>query len=220
MEACWTAVRQPGPLRAFYERVRARRGHSVAIVAAARKLACLFWCLLSREEDYAFQQPSPTKRKLRQLVFAHRLLDSGLLEGAPMGQICATYVFTFEDGFLYDSDACGDDVPYYEWHGDRPFLVVPYSKTYNDSRYLTNPGFGSPRDLLDTLLMGLDELLREGPERRTMMTACFHARWSGQAGRAAVLRQFLEHALGQPGVRFMRRADIANWWLERYPARR
>ena len=26
----------------------------VAVVAAARKLACLFWCLLTREEDYAY----------------------------------------------------------------------------------------------------------------------------------------------------------------------
>jgi transposase len=67
VEACWTAVRQPGPLHAFYERVRARRGHSVAIVAAARKLACLFWCLLTREDDYAYAQPSLTKKKLRRL---------------------------------------------------------------------------------------------------------------------------------------------------------
>jgi transposase len=67
VEACWSAVRQPGPIKAFYERIRARRGHRIAIVAAARKLACLFWCLLSREEDYAYQQPSLTRRKLRQL---------------------------------------------------------------------------------------------------------------------------------------------------------
>jgi transposase len=67
VEACWTAVRQPGPLHAFYQRVRARRGHSVAIVAAARKLACLFWCLLTREQDYAFAQPSLTAKKLRLL---------------------------------------------------------------------------------------------------------------------------------------------------------
>jgi len=67
VEACWSAVRQPGPLHAFYERIRARRGHSVAIVAAARKLACLFWCLLRREEDYAYAQPSLTKKKLRRL---------------------------------------------------------------------------------------------------------------------------------------------------------
>ena len=32
-----------------------------------------------------------------------------------------------------------------------PMLVVPYSKTYNDSRYLMNPGFASPRDFLDTM---------------------------------------------------------------------
>ena len=59
--------RQPGPLRAFYQRIRARRGHQVAVVAAARKLACLFWCMLTRGEDYAFQQPSLTKKKLRRL---------------------------------------------------------------------------------------------------------------------------------------------------------
>jgi hypothetical protein len=67
VEASWSAVRQPGPMRAFYERIRARRGHQVAIVAAARKLACLFWCLLTRSEDYAYAQPSLTAKKLRRL---------------------------------------------------------------------------------------------------------------------------------------------------------
>jgi hypothetical protein len=33
----------------------------------ARKLACLFWCMLTRGEDYAFGQPSLTKKKLRRL---------------------------------------------------------------------------------------------------------------------------------------------------------
>ena len=67
VEASWSVVRQPGPLHAFYARIRARRGHSVAIVACARKLACLFWCLLTREEDYAYAQPSLTAKKLRLL---------------------------------------------------------------------------------------------------------------------------------------------------------
>jgi len=67
VEASWSTVRQPGPIRAFYERIRARRGHQVAIVAAARKLACLFWCLLKRSEDYAYGQPSLTQKKLRLL---------------------------------------------------------------------------------------------------------------------------------------------------------
>src|SRR5207245_3080971 len=66
-EAAWVAVRTPGPLRAFYERVRARRGAQIALVATARKLGVLFWHLLTREEDYAFERPSLTRRKLRAL---------------------------------------------------------------------------------------------------------------------------------------------------------
>ena len=67
VEAACSAVLQPGPLRAFYQRVRARRGHGKAIVATARKLAILFWCMLTRSEDYAHQQPSLTRKKLRRL---------------------------------------------------------------------------------------------------------------------------------------------------------
>jgi transposase len=67
VEAAASVVRQPGPLHAFYERIRGRRGHGKAIVASARKLATLFWCLLTRGEDYAHQQPSLTAKKMRQL---------------------------------------------------------------------------------------------------------------------------------------------------------
>jgi transposase len=67
VEAAWSVVRQPGPLHAYYERIRARRGHGKAVVAAARKLASLFWYLLTRGEDYAHQQPSVTAKKLRLL---------------------------------------------------------------------------------------------------------------------------------------------------------
>jgi hypothetical protein len=50
VEAAWSVVQQPGPLRAFYERIRARRGNKIAVVACARKLAVLFWCLLSLQQ--------------------------------------------------------------------------------------------------------------------------------------------------------------------------
>jgi peptidoglycan/xylan/chitin deacetylase (PgdA/CDA1 family) len=122
-----------------------------------------------------------------------------------------------EGGFLYDSDGAADDIPYYVESSTGPFLVVPYSKTHNDSRFLVSPGFSSPRDFLDTLTLGLGELLREEPEQATMMTVAVHARWSGQPARAAALRMFIEHALAQDGVAFLRRADIARWWLDRYP---
>jgi transposase len=82
VEAAWSVVNQPGPLRAFYERIKARRGHGKAIVAAARKLAVLFWCLLSREEDYAHQQPSLTAQKLRRLELA---AGAPVRKGKPSG---------------------------------------------------------------------------------------------------------------------------------------
>jgi transposase len=88
VEACWSAVRQPGPLHAFYERVRVRRGHQIAIVASARKLACLFWCLLTREEDYAYAQPSLTRKKLRRLE---------LTAGAPRNQRRAAGIWAAND---------------------------------------------------------------------------------------------------------------------------
>jgi transposase len=66
-EATWIAVRTPGPLRAFYERLRARRGSQIALVATARKLCVLFWHLLTNEQDYAFGRPSLTRHKLRRL---------------------------------------------------------------------------------------------------------------------------------------------------------
>jgi peptidoglycan/xylan/chitin deacetylase (PgdA/CDA1 family) len=119
-------------------------------------------------------------------------------------------------GFIYDSDVCADDLPYYDRSGAKPWLVVPYSKTYNDSRFLMSPGFASPRDFLDTMTMGLQQLV--GEQRASMMTVAVHARWSGQAARAAALREFIAVAQRTPGVAFMRRADIARWWLERYPA--
>ena len=67
VEAAWVAAKTPGPLRAFFERVRGRRGMQIAVVATARKLAVLCWHLITRSEDYAFQRPSLTEKKLRAL---------------------------------------------------------------------------------------------------------------------------------------------------------
>src|ERR671922_660711 len=82
VEAAWTTVLQPGPLHAFYERTRARRGHGKAIVATARKLAVLFWCMLTRGHDYAHQQPSLTAKKLRRLELA---AGAPVRKGKPSG---------------------------------------------------------------------------------------------------------------------------------------
>jgi transposase len=67
VEAAWVAAKTPGPLRAFYQRVRARRGMHIAVVATARKLATVCWHLAVTGHDYAFARPSLTAKKQRAL---------------------------------------------------------------------------------------------------------------------------------------------------------
>jgi transposase len=86
VEAAWQAVRGPGPLRAFYERVRGRRGTHVAAVAVARKIAVIVWHLLTRGEDYAWVRPALHAKKLRDLE-----LRSG--QPARRGQRGAGYAY-------------------------------------------------------------------------------------------------------------------------------
>ena len=70
VEAAFSASPAPGPLRAFYQRVKARRGFQIAIVATARKMTVLCWHLVTNEQDYAFARPSLAAHKRRKLELA------------------------------------------------------------------------------------------------------------------------------------------------------
>jgi transposase len=70
VEAAWSASRAPGPLRAFYQRVKARRGFQKAVVATARKMTVLAWHLVTKDQDYAFARPALVTYKRRKLELA------------------------------------------------------------------------------------------------------------------------------------------------------
>jgi transposase len=61
VEAAWA----PGPLHAFFVRVRAKRGHQIAAVALARKLTVLCWHILTKGEDYLWARPALIANKTR-----------------------------------------------------------------------------------------------------------------------------------------------------------
>lgn len=67
VEAAFSASRAPGPLRAFYKRIKERRGFQIATVATARKLTVLCWHLIHKQQDYAFARPSLVAHKRRSL---------------------------------------------------------------------------------------------------------------------------------------------------------
>jgi transposase len=67
VEAAWAAGRSPGPLRAFFQRVAAKRGKPIAAVATARKLAMIIWHMLTKGEDYIWVRPALLARKFRSI---------------------------------------------------------------------------------------------------------------------------------------------------------
>jgi len=67
VEAAWAAAKAPGPLRAFFLRIRQRRGEQIAAVATARKLAVIVWNVLHDDEDFAWNRPALTAMKRRRL---------------------------------------------------------------------------------------------------------------------------------------------------------
>ena len=121
-----------------------------------------------------------------------------------------------EGGFVYDADAYNDDLPYFTEVMGKRHLIVPYSFTYNDARFVLPQGYGSPDDFATTLKRAFDVYWEEGAERPRMMSIGLHPRLIGQAARIAGLRDFLEYALDKGGVWFARRIDIANWWLDHH----
>jgi transposase len=67
VEAAWAAAKTPGPLHAFFVRIRAKRGHQIAAVALARKLTVLCWHLLTKETDYIWVRPALVANKVRKM---------------------------------------------------------------------------------------------------------------------------------------------------------
>lgn len=121
-----------------------------------------------------------------------------------------------EGGFVYDSDAYNDDLPYYVEVKGIQHLVIPYSFTYNDARFVLPQGHSGPEAFFDQLRRGLDYLWDEGETHPRMMSIGLHPRLIGQAARTSALKQFIEYAQDKGGVWFARRIDIANWWNEHH----
>jgi len=121
-----------------------------------------------------------------------------------------------EGGFLYDSNAYNDDLPYYVEVAGKRHLVVPYTLTTNDMRFV-NGTLGGPADFFDSCRRALDYLWEEGAECPRMLSIGLHPRWTGQPARASALAEFLEYARAKELVWFARRRDIAEWWLAQQP---
>ena len=122
-----------------------------------------------------------------------------------------------EGGFLYDSDAYNDDLPYWVKVGRKDHLVIPYTLDVNDMKFSVAPGFSSPSGYFEYMRDAFDVLYREGKTQPKMMSVGLHTRLAGRPGRFAALEQFLDHVMSHDGVWICRRVDIARHWIANHP---
>ncbi|MGE3536303.1 MAG: allantoinase PuuE [Candidatus Tectimicrobiota bacterium] len=186
-----------------------------AIVQAGYDLCCHGW---RWEKHYELSLAEEREHIARAIASLTRTLGS-----RPLGWYCrygpsvnTRRLLVEEGGFLYDSDAYNDELPYWVTVDDRPHLVVPYTMSVNDSKYGRGV-FATAEDFFTYARDGFDLLYREGASQPKMMSIGLHMRLTGHPSRAVGLERFLDHVMAHKDVWVCRREDIARHWLAQHP---
>ncbi|HFU75327.1 MAG TPA: allantoinase PuuE [Arcobacter sp.] len=122
-----------------------------------------------------------------------------------------------EGGFLYDSDAYNDDLPYFvEGLNQNKHLVIPYTMDTNDMRFVA-PGFTHSEQFFQYLKDSFDTLYFEGQNGTPkMMNIGMHCRILGKPGRIVAMKKFLEYVRSFDDVWFATREQIATHWIKNF----
>lgn len=122
-----------------------------------------------------------------------------------------------EGGFLYDSDAYSDDLPFFVTVEGKPHLVIPYSFDTNDMHFHQGTQrFVTASDFAEYVTDAFDCLWREGATAPKMLSVGLHLRMIGRPGRIGGLERALAHMGDKGGVWFARRDEIARHWIARF----
>lgn len=123
-----------------------------------------------------------------------------------------------EGGFDYVSDTYDDDLPYWRVHKNHAQLIIPYTLSANDMRFVTASGFADGEQFYTFLKDSFDCLYAEGEAGSPkMMSIGLHCRLVGQPGRFMALKRFLEYVQSHEKVWIAKRIDIARHWAKTYP---
>ncbi len=117
-----------------------------------------------------------------------------------------------QGGFLYDSNAYNDDMPFMHRQGDRDLVILPYAFDTNDMRFQPGGGFVQADDFARYCIGAFDRLLAEGGTEPRMLSIGLHLRIIGRPARIGGLERLLDHMAATPGVWFARRDAIAHHW--------
>ena len=114
-----------------------------------------------------------------------------------------------ELGFIYHIDDLSRDQPFLIPVNGRNFAVVPYTLRNNDIQLLEGRYFSS-KQFGEQLTSEFEQLYEEGAKQKRQMSISTHDRISGTPAQVKILDEFLAFATKKPGVKFMRKDDIAR----------
>lgn len=221
---CWRVLRLFGerslPLTVFgcAQALERNPAFAHAVIAAGHDICCHGWrwikhWLLAEEEE---------RSHIRMAVESIAKLTGR----RPLGWYCRTgpsintrRLVVEEGGFLYDSDAYNDELPYWVCVEGKNHLVIPYTNDVNDTKFLSPAGHANGDDFFVYLKDSFDQLYDEGARTPKLMSVGLHARIAGRPGRARALARFLDHVTQHDKVWVCRREEIARHWIEHHPAR-
>ena len=187
-----------------------------AIIEAGFDICCHGWRWVEH-----FRLDEAEERKHIQRAVASLTRTTG---SRPLGWYCryapspnTRRLLVEEGGFLYDSDAYNDELPYWVVVNDRPHLVVPYTLDANDGKFCTPAGVATGDEFFDYLRETFDVLYAEGARAPKMMSIGLHCRLSGRPARVHGLARFLDYVRRHERVWLCRRIDLARHWIAQHP---
>lgn len=190
-------------------------GAAQAIVQAGYDVCCHGW---RWEKHYELSEAEEREHIRRAIVSLQQTVGT-----RPLGWYCrygpsvnTRRLLVEEGGFLYDSDAYNDELPYWVVVQGKPHLVVPYTLGVNDSKFGRNV-FATADDFFTYARDGFDLLYREGAQQPKMMSVGLHMRITGHPSRAVGLERFLDHVMAHQDVWVCKREDIARHWRQQHP---
>jgi len=188
---------------------------AAAIRRAGFDVCCHGWRWIKHYELAEAEERDHLRRAIASLT--------GTVGERPVGWYCryapsvnTRRLLVEEGGFLYDSDSYSDELPYWVRVGDKSHLVVPYTMTNNDSKYMRS-GMTTSDQFFTLCRDAFDVLYAEGKTQPKMMSVGLHMRITGHPARAAGLARLLDHVIRHKDVWVCRRVDIARHWHEHHP---
>jgi peptidoglycan/xylan/chitin deacetylase (PgdA/CDA1 family) len=121
-----------------------------------------------------------------------------------------------DGGFLYDSDAYNDDLPYDLTVAGKRHIVIPYAFDTNDMQFYNAARFRGA-DFADYVIAAFDWLVREGETAPKMMSIGLHLRIVGRPARMVALDRILSHITSSGAAWIAPRVHIAKHWLATFP---